>query len=80
MDFGFYLVVSITLLQHIFMILKLAIEITQSKTPLISLLSILNYVDLEDKVLGYGISLILLNAEMYFVSPEIVIYSIRKRF
>ena len=51
-------------------------------TPLISSLSILNYVDLdsETKVFGYGISLILLNIGMYFVAPVIVIVGIRKRF
>jgi len=38
-------------------------------TPLLTSLSILNYVDMdsESEVLGYGISLILLNAGMYFV-------------
>ena len=40
-------------------------------TPMISSLSILNYVDMdsEAKVLGYGISLILLNIGMYIVAP-----------
>jgi len=40
-------------------------------TPLISSLSILNYVDMnsEAKVIGYGISLILLNVGMYIVAP-----------
>ena len=40
-------------------------------TPLITSLSILNYVDMdsEAKVLGYGISLILLNIGMYIVAP-----------
>jgi len=49
-------------------------------TPMISSLSILNYVnmDSEIKVLGYGISLILLNVGMYFVAPAIVIMRIRK--
>ena len=36
--------------------------------------------DSEVEVLGYGISLILLNAETYFVAPAIVIVGIRKRF
>jgi len=51
-------------------------------TPMISSLSILNYVDMETdaEVLGYGISLILLNVGMYFVAPAIVIVGIRKRF
>lgn len=51
-------------------------------TPMISSLSILNYVDMdsEESVFGYGISLILLNLGMYFVAPAIVIIGIRKRF
>ncbi len=49
-------------------------------TPMISSLSILNYVDMnsEVEVLGYGISLILLNIGMYFAAPAIIIYKIRK--
>jgi peptidyl-prolyl cis-trans isomerase B (cyclophilin B) len=49
-------------------------------TPMISSLSILNYVDMDSEyeVLGYGISLILLNVGMYFVAPAIIIYKIRK--
>ena len=51
-------------------------------TPMISSLSILNYVDMdsESSVLGYGVSLILLNVGMYFVAPGIVIHTIRKKF
>ena len=51
-------------------------------TPMISSLSILNYVDMDSEasVLGYGISLILLNIGMYFVAPAIVIVGIRKKF
>jgi len=49
-------------------------------TPMISSLSILNYVDMDSEieVLGYGISLIVLNIGMYFVSPVIVILRFRK--
>jgi len=49
-------------------------------TPMISSLFILNYVEIdsEESVLGYGISLILLNIGMYFVAPAIIIYKIRK--
>ena len=49
-------------------------------TPMISSLSILNYVDIDSEVevLGYGISLIILNLGMYFVAPAIIIYKIRK--
>jgi len=51
-------------------------------TPLISSLSILSYVDMDSEanILGYGISLILLNIGMYFVAPGIVIHTIRKKF
>lgn len=49
-------------------------------TPMISSLSILNYVDMDSEasVLGYGISLILLNIGMYFVAPAIIIQRLRK--
>jgi len=49
-------------------------------TPMISSLSILNYVDIDSEasILGYGISLLLLNIGMYFVAPAIVIIGIRK--
>ena len=48
-------------------------------TPMVSSLSILNYVDMdsESSVLGYGVSLILLNFGMYFVAPAIVICKIK---
>jgi len=51
-------------------------------TPMISSLSILNYVDIDSEVevLGYGISLIILNVGMYFVAPVIVFVGIRKKF
>lgn len=51
-------------------------------TPMISSLSILNHVnmDSEAEVMGYGISLILLNVGMYFVAPSIIILEIRKKF
>lgn len=54
-------------------------------TPMISSLSILNYVDAdsESEVIGYGISLILLNVGMYFVAPIIIItqfHKIKSRF
>ena len=49
-------------------------------TPLISSLSILNHVsiDSEVEVVGYGISLILLNVGMYVGVPLTVIYGIKK--
>jgi len=56
-------------------VVKLAI------TPLLTSLSILNYVefDSEETVLGYGISLILLNVGMYFIAPTIILSRIFKR-
>jgi|APSaa5957512535_1039671.scaffolds.fasta_scaffold133813_2 hypothetical protein len=51
-------------------------------TPMVSSLSILNYVDMdsESKVLGYGISLIVLNGLMYVGIPLAGIIVIRKKF
>ena len=49
-------------------------------TPMISSLSILNYVDMdsESSVLGYGISLIVLNAMMYVGIPLLAVMRLRK--
>jgi hypothetical protein len=51
-------------------------------TPLLTSLSILNYVDIdsEAEMLGYGISLIVLNLGMYIVVPAIVIIKLKNRF
>jgi hypothetical protein len=59
-------------------IFKEAVKLTL--TPMLSSLSLLNYVDIdsEQEMLGYGISLIMLNAGMYFVAPAMIIYKIRK--
>ena len=48
-------------------------------TPLLSSLSLLQYVDIdsEAEMLGYGISIILLNIGMYFVAPVIVIMRLK---
>jgi hypothetical protein len=50
-------------------------------TPLITSLSLLNYVsmDSEAEVLGYGLSLIILNLGMYAGIPAIMIIGIRKK-
>ena len=50
-------------------------------TPLLTSLSILNYVEIDSdqEVLGYGIGLILLNIGMYFVAPAIVIMKFRNK-
>ena len=52
--------------------------------PLLTTLSVLNYVDIhsETEMLGYGISMILLNVGIYFVIPTIVItklYKLRRK-
>ena len=59
-------------------VFKEAVKITI--TPMLASLSILNYVDInsEQEMLGYGISLILLNMGMYFAVPATVIFKIRK--
>jgi len=61
-------------------IFKEAVKLTI--TPLLTSLSLLNYVELdsEESVLGYGISLILLNVGMYVGIPASVIIGIRSRF
>jgi hypothetical protein len=48
-------------------------------TPLLSSLSLLQYVDIntESEMLGYGIGIILLNIRMYFVAPAILILKLK---
>jgi hypothetical protein len=53
-------------------------------TPLLTSLSILNYIEIdsEEEMLGYGLSLILLNVGMYFALPAIAItkwYKLRRK-
>ena len=50
-------------------------------TPLLSSLTLLNYVDIdsEHEMLGYGTGVILLNIGMYFVAPAVLIMRVRKR-
>jgi len=49
-------------------------------TPLISSLSILNYVDMDsnESVLVYGMSLIILNLGMYLGTPIAIVMGVRK--
>ena len=56
---------------------KEAVKITL--TPLLTSLTLLQYVDIdsESEMLGYGISIILLNIGMYFIAPAILITKIR---
>lgn len=51
-------------------------------TPMLSTLSILNYVniDSEQEMFGYGVGIILLNLGMYLVVPTIIILKIKSRF
>jgi len=50
-------------------------------TPLITSLSILNYVDIdsEAEVLGYGIGIIFMNVGMYFVAPALIVIRLVNR-
>ena len=61
-------------------VFKEAVKVTL--TPMLTSLTLLNYVevDTEEEMLGYGISLILLNIGMYFVAPAAAIVAIKKRF
>ena len=60
-------------------ILKEAVKLTI--TPLLTSLSILNYLDIdsEREMLGYGIGVILLNIGMYFVAPAFLITRLNKK-
>ncbi len=51
-----------------------------SITPMLSTLSILNYVEIdsEEEMLSYGIGIILMNVGMYFAAPALIIYKIKK--
>ena len=50
-------------------------------TPLLSSLSLLQYVDIdsEAEMLGYGIGIILLNIGMYFVAPALLIFKLKSK-
>ncbi len=47
-------------------------------TPMVSSLAILDFADSEDEILGFGISLIILNVGMYIAAPAMIIYKARK--
>ena len=49
-------------------------------TPLLSSLSLLNYVDIdtESEMLGYGIGIIMLNVGIYFAAPAILLISVKR--
>ena len=71
---GLALVVRPCLTQSHSIIIKLTI------TPMLTSLSILNYanIDSEQEMLGYGISIILMNIGMYFIAPAMLIHRFRK--
>jgi len=50
-------------------------------TPLLSTLSILNYVDIdsEAEMIGYGVGVILLNVGIYFAGPAIIIHKLKEQ-
>ena len=50
-------------------------------TPMLTSLTLLQYTDIDSEfeMLGYGISIILLNIGMYFVAPAVLIIAVRKR-
>jgi len=58
---------------------KEAVKITL--TPLLTSLTLLQYTDIdsESEMLGYGVSIILLNIGIYFVTPAVLIMKIRKK-
>ena len=61
-------------------VFKEAVKLTL--TPLLTSLTLLQYADIdsESEMLGYGISIILLNIGMYFVAPAVLIMKVRKNF
>ena len=60
-------------------VFKEAVKLTL--TPLLTSLTLLQYADIdsESEMLGYGISIILLNIGMYFVAPAILVMKVRKK-
>ena len=58
---------------------KEAVKLTL--TPLLTSLTLLQYteIDSEYEMLGYGISVILLNIGMYFIAPAVLIMKVKKR-
>ena len=54
-------------------VFKEAVKLTL--TPLLTSLTLLQYADIdsESEMLGYGISIILLNIGMYFVAPAVLL-------
>ena len=61
-------------------VFKEAVKVTL--TPLLTSLTLLNHVEIDSdgEMLGYGLSIILLNVGMYFVAPASLILIIKRRF
>ena len=59
-------------------VFKEAVRVTL--TPLLTSLTLLQYADIDSEfeMLGYGISIILLNIGMYFVAPAVLIMKVKK--
>ena len=60
------------------LVFKEAVKLTL--TPLLTSLTLLHYADIdsESEMLGYGISIMLLNIGMYFIAPAVLVMKIRK--
>ena len=60
-------------------VFKEAVKLTL--TPLLTSLTLLQYADIdsESEMLGYGISIILLNIGLYIITPTILLMIVRKK-
>ena len=61
------------------LVFKEAVKLTL--TPLLTSLTLLQYADIdsESEMLGYGISVILLNIGIYFIAPAVLMMKIKKK-
>ncbi|MCV0430459.1 CFI-box-CTERM domain-containing protein [Nitrosopumilus sp.] len=48
-------------------------------TPMLSTLSVMSYAESESEVIGYGISVILMNLGMYVAAPAMLVYQIKNK-
>ena len=53
-----------------------------SITPILSSLSLLNYMDIdsEEEMLGHGIGILVMNIGMYLMAPVVIVYSLKRKF
>ncbi|HJJ24938.1 MAG: phosphate ABC transporter substrate-binding protein PstS [Crenarchaeota archaeon] len=49
-------------------------------TPLLSTLSVMEYAESDSEVLGYGVSVILMNLGMYVAAPAMLFYGLTKKY